>query len=86
MRIAELARRVGIAASAVRWYEGQGVIPEPPRQENGYREYADVDLAPLITGQRAAIARQRGDLDRLDGELLDLEMTIAAGGRASRKE
>ncbi|MEO8570484.1 MAG: MerR family transcriptional regulator [Chloroflexota bacterium] len=122
MTIAELARRAGIAASAVRWYESQGVIPEPPRRDNGYREYADVDLArlrlvvslrrlglgpedagrlahtcvergavdldlaPLLADQHAAIARQRGDLDRLEGELLDLEMTIAAGGRASRKE
>jgi arsenate reductase len=48
----------------------------------------DRDLAPLIAGQRAAIARQRDDLDRLDGELIDLESTIAAAGRArgQRKE
>jgi arsenate reductase len=41
----------------------------------------DRDLAPLIGAQRAAIARQRDDLDRLDGELIDLEATIAAAGR-----
>jgi arsenate reductase len=46
----------------------------------------DADLAPLLAGQRAAIARQRDDLDRLEGELLDLEMTIAAAGRAQRRE
>jgi arsenate reductase len=122
MKIAELARRAGIAASAVRWYESQGVIPEAPRQDNGYRDYreedlarlrlvvslrrlglgpedagrlarlclerggVDLDLGPLLADQRLAIARQRGDLDRLEGELLDLEMTIAAAGRASRKE
>jgi arsenate reductase len=42
----------------------------------------------MIADQRAAIARQRDDLDRLDGELIDLEATIAAAGRASggRKE
>ena len=40
----------------------------------------------MLAGQRAAIDRQRADLDQLEGELLDLEMTIAAGGRASRKE
>ena len=120
MRIAELAQRVGIAASAVRWYESQGVIPEASRGENGYREFSDtdlahlrlvvslrrvglgpedagrlahlclergavdLDLAPLLADQRAAISRQRADLDRLEGELLDLEMTIAAAGRASR--
>jgi arsenate reductase len=124
MRVSELAERAGIAASAVRWYESAGIIPAAVRQPNGYREYADEDLArlrlvvslrrlglgpedagrmarlclehgevdrdlaPLIADQRTAIARQRDDLDRLDGELIDLEETIAAAGRArgSRKE
>jgi arsenate reductase (thioredoxin) len=120
MRIAELARRVGIAPSAVRWYEQVGVLPAAGRRDNGYRDYADadvarlrlvvalrrlglgpedagrlarlcleqgavdLDLAPLLAEQRAAIARQRDDLDRLEGELVDLEMTIAAAGRARR--
>lgn len=42
----------------------------------------DRDLAPLIAQQRAAIAHQRDDLARLDGELMDLEATIEAAGRA----
>lgn len=118
MKVSELAERAGIAASAVRWYESAGIIPAATRQPNGYREFAeqdlarlrlvvslrrlglgpedagrmarlcleqgevDRDLAPLIADQRAAIARQRDDLDRLDGELIDLEGTIAAAGRA----
>jgi arsenate reductase len=122
VKIAEFARRAGIAASAVRWYETEGVIPAAPREENGYREYqeadlarlrlvvslrrlglgpqdagrlarlciergsVDLDLAPVLAGQRAAIDRQRADLDRLEAELLDLEMTIAAASRASRNE
>ncbi len=122
MKIAELSKRAGVAASAVRWYEQEGVLPGPPRQPNGYREYdevdlarlrlvlslrrlglapedagrlarlclergaIDLDLAPLLTDQRNAIERQRADLDRLEGELLDLELTIAAAGRAARKE
>ncbi len=120
MRIGELARQVGIAPSAVRWYEGAGVLPAVPRARNGYREYADqdvarlrlvvslrrlglapvdagrlaalclehgrvdLDLAPLLADQRAAIARQREQLDRLESELLDLELTVAAAGRARR--
>ncbi len=121
MRIADLARRAGVAASAIRWYEQAGVLPAPQRQENGYRDYGeadlarlrlvvalrrlglgpedagrlarlcldhgeiDSDLAPLLAEQRDAIARQRADLDRLEGELIDLEMTIAAAGRARRR-
>lgn len=122
MKIAELSKRAGVAASAVRWYEQEGVLPAPAREPNGYREYdevdlarlrlvlslrrlglapedagrlarlclerggVDLDLAPLLSDQRHAIERQRADLDRLEGELLDLEMTIAAAGRAARKE
>jgi arsenate reductase (thioredoxin) len=122
MKIAELATRAGVAASAVRWYEQAGVLPAPARRPNGYREYdevdlarlrlvlslrrlglapedagrlarlclergaIDLDLAPLLATQRQGIARQRADLDRLEGELLDLELTIAAVGRAARKE
>jgi len=122
MRIAELGRRAGVAPSAIRWYEDQGVLPAPDRRANGYREYddgdltrlrlvvslrrlglgpedagrlarlclergaVDLDLAPLLADQHAAIARQRADLDRLEGELVDLELTIAAAGRAPRKE
>jgi len=122
VRIAELARRAGIAPSAVRWYEAVGILPPAERHDNGYREFddtdlvrlrlvvslrrlglgpedagrlarlclergaIDADLAPLLQSQRTAITRQRADLDRLEGELLDLESTIAAAGRAQRKE
>jgi arsenate reductase len=118
MKIAELAKRAGIATSAVRFYEAVGVLPAGRRLANGYREYTDADLArlrlvvalrrlglapadagrlatlcvehgeidrdlmPLISGQRAAIERQRADLDRLDAELTDIETTIEAAGRA----
>jgi arsenate reductase len=42
----------------------------------------DTDLAPLLAEQRAAIERQRVELDRLDAELGDLDQTVRAVGRA----
>lgn len=120
MKVSELARQAGIAPSAVRFYEGTGVLPTAARQSNGYRSYGaedlarlrivvalrrlglgpldagrlarlclergdiDADLRPLIVEQRAAIARRRTELDRLDGELTDLDLTVRAAGRASR--
>jgi DNA-binding transcriptional MerR regulator len=122
VNVSELAKRAGIAPSAVRFYEETGVLPSASRQPNGYREYGDqelarlrlvvtlrrlglapveagrlaalcidhgevdIDLAPLIADQRAAIERQRADLDRVDAELTDLELTIAAAGRARRSQ
>lgn len=41
MRIGELARRSGLAASAVRYYEQLGLLPAPQRTPSGYRSYAD---------------------------------------------
>jgi DNA-binding transcriptional MerR regulator len=47
MRIGELARRVGVSADAVRFYEREGLLPRPARRENGYREYGEADAEHL---------------------------------------
>jgi arsenate reductase (thioredoxin) len=47
VNISTFARRAGISPSGVRWYEDAGVLPEPTRRENGYREYSDADLSRL---------------------------------------
>ncbi|MBF8290362.1 MAG: heavy metal-responsive transcriptional regulator [Chloroflexi bacterium] len=47
MRIGELADRIGVTADTVRFYERAGWLPRPPRQENGYREYAEADAEHL---------------------------------------
>lgn len=39
VRIGEVARRVGLATSAIRFYEERGLIPEPERTNSGYRDY-----------------------------------------------
>lgn len=41
----------------------------------------DGDLAPLLHRHREAIARQRGDLNRLEGELTMLEEAFTSAGR-----
>lgn len=47
MRIGELAKQAGMTVPAVRFYEGHGLLPKPPRTEAGYRVYADTDLRRL---------------------------------------
>ncbi|WP_270166956.1 MerR family transcriptional regulator [Paenibacillus sp. SYP-B4298] len=37
----ELARRTGISAATIRYYEDSGILPLPPRAANGYRRYAE---------------------------------------------
>jgi MerR family copper efflux transcriptional regulator len=47
VKVSELAKRVGITPSAVRFYEAEGVLPRPARADNGYRDYTDDDLCRL---------------------------------------
>ena len=47
MRIGELARESGITAKTVRYYEGIGLMSEPPREDSGYRRYGPDDLSRL---------------------------------------
>lgn len=44
MKVSELAKRAGVAPSAIRFYEREGVLPAAPRSESGYRDYGDDDL------------------------------------------
>ena len=39
MQIGEVADQVGLATSAIRFYEEKGLIPAPERTEAGYRDY-----------------------------------------------
>ncbi len=63
MKVSELARRAGVAPSAVRFYEEIGVLPPAARRDNGYREYGDEALARLrlvVALRRLGLARRRG--------------------------
>jgi MerR family copper efflux transcriptional regulator len=55
MRIGELARRSGVPATALRYYEQLGLLPEPDRTESGYRNYGE-DAADRLAFIRAAQA------------------------------
>src|SRR5688572_535309 len=57
MRIGELARRSGVTASAVRFYERAGLLPEISRTTGGYREYAEEE-----TLRRLALIRRAKDV------------------------
>ncbi|MGW1990445.1 MerR family transcriptional regulator [Embleya sp. NPDC001921] len=52
MRIGELAAIAGVTTRAVRHYHRIGLLPEPPRQPNGYREYSLRDAVELARLRR----------------------------------
>lgn len=47
MKIGELARLCGVAASRIRFYEANGLLHPAQRQANGYRVYAPETLTRL---------------------------------------
>ena len=40
LTIGQVAGRAGVGVETVRFYEREGLIPEPPRTPSGYRQYA----------------------------------------------
>jgi DNA-binding transcriptional MerR regulator len=53
LSIGELARRTGMKASAVRYYEARGILPPSRRRANGYRIYGDEAIGSLRFVRRA---------------------------------
>jgi len=67
MRIGQLARLVGVDAQTIRFYEKQGLLPPPRRQENGYRVYTGKH------GERLAFIRRCRILDLSLAEIHELQ-------------
>lgn len=69
MNVSDIAREVGIAPSAVRFYERRGVLPTAARRDNGYRAYTEDDLCRL----RLVVSLRSLGLDlAVAGRLADL--------------
>lgn len=71
MTIKEAEKKLGIPRASIRFYEKEGLIA-PKREENGYREYSDEDVATL---RKVVLFRKLGlsvsDIeDILDGSLV----------------
>lgn len=47
LHIGQLAEWIGVSARTIRFYESQGVLPEPQRDSAGYRTYGEGDLERL---------------------------------------
>lgn len=54
MRSSDIARIAGVTTRALRHYHKIGLLPEPQRSSNGYREYTEQDLACVLHIKRLA--------------------------------
>ena len=53
MQIQKASELSGLSVKTIRYYEDVGLVPEPGRTENGYRDYTDKDVRFLIFVHRA---------------------------------
>ena len=42
--IGQLAKRANVNLETIRFYERRGLLPEPPRNKSGHRQYSNKDL------------------------------------------
>ena len=42
--IGELAEKVNVNKETIRYYERKGLIPNPPRNDSGHRQYSEIDI------------------------------------------
>ena len=50
----DVAYLSGVTVRTLRHYHQIGILPEPPRLENGYRDYGVVDVARVLRIKRLA--------------------------------
>ncbi len=84
MQIGQVAAIAGVSTRAVRHYHAAGVLPEPARRGNAYREYDSRDLLTLLrvvrlTALGLSLAEVRDALgDPSGSELKDILAAVAA--------
>jgi len=53
LRTGELAKQAGVNVESLRFYEREGLLPEPPRRASGYRRYPPEAVARVRFIKRA---------------------------------
>lgn len=75
----QLAKKTGLTSAAIRFYEDNGVLPQPERSENGYRLYGEeyLTLIQFIQDTKALgypLSKIGDTLRKLsDGREMDVE-------------
>lgn len=78
LTIGRLARAAGVGVETIRFYEREGLLPEPARTASGYRQY------PLDTIDRLGFIRRAKRLGFSLGEVRELLALAHARGERTR--
>ena len=79
MKIGEVAERGRVNLQTIRYYEREGLLPEPPRLPSGYRAY------PERTVQRVRFIKRAQELGFTLSEIREL-LSLRVEGRRDRSD
>ncbi len=74
--IGKVARLTAVGIETIRFYEREGLIPEPPRRESGYRQY------PPATIDRVRFIKRAKDLGFTLAEIKEL-LSLSVGPKTT---
>jgi MerR family copper efflux transcriptional regulator len=57
LKISELSLKTGVCRETIRYYEKEGILPNPSKTENGYRDYS---LERVVQLKMICIAKNLG--------------------------
>jgi hypothetical protein len=83
LTIGEVAKAAEVAIEAVRFYEREGLIAEPPRRQSGYRQYPPIRYVRSGSSDGQRSARPGG---RIQAALTELVRTCEGRYALDEKE
>lgn len=75
MKIGQVSKQTGIPVETIRYYEKIGLLPEPAREESGYRRYSEDHV------KRLQFIRRCRNLDMAQDEIRELVQLAEQPGR-----
>jgi MerR family mercuric resistance operon transcriptional regulator len=79
LKIGQLAQRAAVNLQTIRYYEREGLLPEPPRLSSGYRLYTDSMV------RRVRFIKRAQEIGFSLAEIREL-LSLRADGRRERNE
>src|SRR6516162_2760787 len=79
LKIGQLAQRASVNLQTIRYYEREGLLPEPPRLSSGYRLYSDSMV------RRVRFIKRAQEIGFSLAEIREL-LSLRADGRRDRNE
>lgn len=87
MRSNEVAKAADVSVRTLRHYHDLGLLPEPPRSANGYRDYSALDVARVLRIKRlSSLGFSLADIAQMDAAEGDGAVSTSTARTASESK